>query len=220
MTVAPVPLLAANLDWLEGLFVVVMVLFWIGSQIVAVFRRPAPRQPPVERRPPPAAPPAGADDPRDALARQIEDFLRDRAAGGRPQPPRDPRGPVATPAELRRRIEATQPRPQQSPKPQRPQPIAPAATAAPQPPAAGRQMGGLGGHSGDIARHVREAFTPHVAAAASSAARPTPSAARPAVAAPAPAARAADIIALLRQPAVLRQLVVAREILDRPEHRW
>jgi hypothetical protein len=40
------------------------------------------------------------------------------------------------------------------------------------------------------------------------------------VAAPAPAARAADIIALLRQPAVLQQLVVAREILDRPEHRW
>lgn len=220
MTVAPVPLLAANLDWLEGLFVVVMVLFWIGSQIRAVFRRPAPRQPPVERRPPPAAPPAGADDPRDALARQIEDFLRDRAAGGRAQPPRDPRGPVATPAELRRRIEATQSRPQQSPKPQRPQPIAPAAPAAPQPPAAGRQMGGLGGHSGDIARHVREAFTPPAASAASSAARPTPSAARPAVAAPAPAARAADIIALLRQPAVLQQLVVAREILDRPEHRW
>jgi hypothetical protein len=81
-------------------------------------------------------------------------------------------------------------------------------------------MGGLGGHSGDIARQVRAAFTPPAASAASSAARPTPSAARPAVAAPAPAARAADIIALLRQPAVLQQLVVAREILDRPEHRW
>ncbi len=68
-------------------------------------------------------------------------------------------------------------------------------------------MGGLGGHSGDIARHVRAAFAPQSGEGAALAARPV-------------APLAAEIATLLRGPAALRQLVLAREILDRPEHRW
>ncbi len=207
MTIAFVPLFAANLDWLEALFVAFVVLSWIGAQIRAVFRRPPPREPPVVRpQAPPAGPPAD-DDPRAELARQIEAFLRD--ASGRTPAARDPRRPIETPAEARRRAAAPPPRP---PKPARPQPAAAAAA-----PATGRPMGGLGGHAGDVARHVREAFATPAAAGATAALTP-PAVAGGAAARPAPTSAA--IAALLRRPALLRELVIAREILDRPEHRW
>ena len=210
MAVAFVPLFAANLDWLEALFVAFVVLSWIGAQIRAVFRR----QPPVVRPQAPPPGPAADDDPRAELARQIESFLRD--ASGRPPAPRDPRRPIEPPAEVRRRTAAAPPRPPKPPVSPRPRP----ATAA-APPVAGRPMGGLGGHAGDVARHVREAFAtpgepkPAAAATAAPLAPPIPGGA-PAGTAP----TAAAIAALLRRPAALRELVIAREILDRPEHRW
>jgi hypothetical protein len=196
-----VPLLALNIDWLEGLFGAVVVLLWIGAQIRSVFRKAAvPREPVVVRRParPPA--PAGNDDGQSEITRQIEAFLRE--AAGRGQPPRDSRRPLETPAEQRRRAAAP-------PRPARPLKAAPAArplaAAQPRPAEIGGPMGGLGGHSGDIARHVREAFAPQSGADAAPVARPP---------------LADEIAALTRGPLALRQLVLAREILDRPEHRW
>jgi hypothetical protein len=78
-----------------------------------------------------------------------------------------------------------------------------------------RAMGSLGGHAGDVSRHVRDAFAhklDHLPAGLGHADVAVPPAA---AAGPAP-----DIAALLRSPATLRQLVIVREILDRPVDRW
>jgi hypothetical protein len=204
-----VPLLAVNFEWLEGLFGALVVLLWIGAQIRAVFRKvAAPREPVVVRRPVQPAAPAGDDDPRIEIGRQIEAFLRD--AAGRGQSPSDPRRQLEAPADQRRRVATAPPRPARPRKTTaavRPQPAAPAAPLAPRLPDGGRPMGGLGGHTGDIARHVRAAFAPQVESGAVPAARPA-------------SPLATEIAALLRGPEALRHLVLAREILDRPEHRW
>lgn len=210
---APPLLIAAGLDWLEALLPLLFVLFWIVSQIRNLFRAAGgdarPARPIPERAVP--RPPEDEDASRE-LARQIEEFMRrsggERApsapAGQRPGPRSRP---VETPAELRRR----QPPPRQPAK--RRQPSAPPPLPAPpaEPP-----LGALGGHAADISRHVHDAFAQeleHLPAGLAS----------PASAASAPAGigrSRVDIATLLRSPATLRDLVLIREVLDRPVDRW
>jgi len=81
------PVVAAGIDWLEGLLPLLFVLFWIISQVVNVIRRVAgeggrPQPAPVV----PKRPPAPADDAREALERQIDEFLR-QSRGGRDREP-------------------------------------------------------------------------------------------------------------------------------------
>jgi hypothetical protein len=205
------PVVAAGIDWLEGLVPLLFVLFWIVSQVVNFIRsvagdggRPGPA-PVVPRRPPPVA-----DDAREALERQIGEFLK-QSRGDRD------RRPAATPAAPR--PEARHPRP---PKPVQ-RPAAPRAASRVPPPLptasprlSDRHLQPLGDAGDDIAEHVDGAFAHdlrHRAAPSSAAATRTATA-------PSTATTAADLAAALRDPATLRRLVLVREVLERPTDRW
>lgn len=199
-----IPVVAAGIDWLEGLLPLLFVLFWIVSQVVNLIRRvagdagragPAPV---AARRPPPPT-----DEAREALERQIAEFLqqsrRDRVtapAAPRPAPQR-PRPP--------------------KPATRRSSPVA-ASRVPPPPPAAtpriaDRHLEPLGDAGDDIAEHVDGAFAQDLRHRVSPTAATAP-------AAPPQAAIAADLAAALRDPATLRRLVLVREVLERPVDRW
>jgi hypothetical protein len=196
-------LLAARFDWLEGLLPLVFVLIWVVSQVMSVFRKAAggdagrraapPARPP---RRPPAAAGEVADNRPGELDREIEEFLR-RSLGDprhrKPVPPSPAPSPAAKP-------------PKQKPRPQRPTTaggpprVPPVPSVPPQRP-----------QGGDITRHVESAFA-HDLAHESPTSEPAPP---PALVSP-----ATDLAATFRSPAGLRQLVLMREILERPVHRW
>lgn len=203
------PVVAAGIDWLEGLLPLLFVLFWIVSQVVTLIRRvagdgarPGPA-PVVPRRPPPPA-----DDVRESLERQIEEFLKgSRGERGR--------GSATTPAAPR--PEARRPRP---PKPVQ-RPAAPVATSRVPPPLpktpprlSDRHLQPLGEAGDDVAEHVDGAFANDLRHRAS------PSAAAATSNAPPSDTTAADLAAALRDPATLRRLVLVREVLERPVDRW
>lgn len=66
---------------------------------------------------------------------------------------------------------------------------------------------------GDVARHVQEAFAKDLAHA-------SPSGTAGHAATAAPPSPPIDLIAALRSPEDLRRLIIVREILDVPAHRW
>jgi hypothetical protein len=208
---AVAPLFAAGIDWLEGLLPLVFVVFWLVSQVVNLVRRVAgdggrPQGRPVAppRRPAPVEQP---DDIRTALERQIEEFLRQ--SDQRPQPRRpDPAARVVE-------------RPEKK-KPQRPAPrvadrTPPKAVAAPAKKVSERQLRPLGDAGDDVEEHVRDAFAHDLVHRESSLAPPR--AAREGERARA-VGGGIDLAAALRDPASLRNLVIVREILERPLTRW
>lgn len=251
-TSMPMPLppviLAAGLDWLEGLLPVLFVIIWIVSQVWAVFRRAAGPQGPRGGGPqggPPARPPrpraAGEPAPaqrpdvrgRTELERQIEEFLRESRGG---QPPRPAEAGGAG-----ERRPAARPAPAASPRPaRRPERQAGAgerrgtttAGGAAVPAAPAGDAGGRGATERTGAARQREAATTtfggdiarHVDAAFASDLkhRIAPAAVSPAVpaAVPALAEQPDAIVDLLRDPESLRRLVIIREVLDRPVERW
>jgi hypothetical protein len=203
-------LFAAGLDWLEMVLPVLFVLFWIVSQVFNAFRAVGRggQRPPVVRPPRPGADPPRADEIREQLERQIGDFLRQAGRHGQPgerpkQPPEQ--RPAARPAAK------TMPQPVTKTVASRTPPRLP-----PAPPAPGdRRPAAPSG--GDVARHVREAFahelehlSPQIASGA-----PAPGDARRPEPPP-----AAELVAMLHNPATLRQLILLREVLDRPTDRW
>jgi hypothetical protein len=193
----PGVVVAAGLDWLEGLLPFLFVLIWIVSQVMNLFRGAANKQavPPAakpRRQIPPPVPPRAAE-PGDRLDVEIEEFLR-RSLGRPPQPPPAPVKPVKPPRQRPRRPAA-----------------APASAPVPVPSAAvtAQQTRESGG---DIAGHVTDAFahdlaheSPDRIAAATSVTPPT---------------AASDLLAALRAPGGLRQLILMREVLERPTDRW
>ena len=227
----PPVLLAAGLDWLEGLLPVLFVLFWLVSQVWAVFRRVAgppqqPAGPPAPRLPRPPRPlgddalaPAGQGDAlaRETLERQIEAFLRETNAR-LPRPPDD----VGERGERRTR---PKPRPTtttgaRGPRPGERVPSAATGTAQATKTATSNDPAGdlrqrhvvtnAGGT--DVSKHVTEAFATdlkHRIAPADAPLQP-----------PVVADRGVDLVSMLREPATLRALVVMREVLDRPVERW
>lgn len=201
------PVLAAGIDWLDGLVPLLFVLFWIVSQVVTLIRRVAGDG--GRPGPAPVVPPRPADDAREVLERQIGEFLRE-SRGDRGRAPAVK--PVASRPEPRR------PKP---PKPVQRQATPGAASRVPPPlPAApprlsDRHLQPLGEAGDDIAEHVDGAFAHdlrHRAAASSAAATVTGSASGGTI--------AADLAAALRDPATLRRLVLVREVLERPVDRW
>ena len=233
----PAPLLAIDL---EGLLPFLFVAFWIVSQVFAAIKRagqgaaPPPGRPrPV---PGPARPPQNVDEARREMARQIEDFLRQASGQERPadRPPQAPARPQRQPpaAPAGRPAAGRQRPPQRSATPAERTPAGrpPAAAAPPKPAAGGRklepQIGAApittlkpsladrdaGGREREtVERHVREAFSrdlPHLAADAADTPRP------------AAATSAESLVRKLRDPATIRDLVILREILDRPVDRW
>jgi len=252
----PVPLVAAidPRDLLEYLVPILFAVFWILSRLAAVVRRLAgpPVKPPAvppeilrelsRRGPRPAVPPAAparplpaagqAADPREELARQIEEFLsvRGTPAAQRNMAPRPaaPKPPAQRPAAQKPVTQAPGPQRQQAPRAAHaPRPSKTAAPAAPRPaaqpvPVAGGTVGsgtvgGLASRSSDVARHLDESFPEEGRPGLPGATRGPVRQAAP-VAPTAPVA--AELVAALRDPDSLRRLILLREILDRPVARW
>ncbi len=231
-------LLAAGLDWLEGLLPVLFVIIWIVSQVWAVFRRAAgPQRPLAGPAPRPRA--GGEPDPaqrpdvrgRTELERQIEAFLRESRGE---QPPR-PAGADGRGAGQAAPAPATGMRPAR--RPERPSgggqrrdtttaggAVRPAVTAGEPGPQVATDRAGTTRKrdaatttfGGDIARHVDEAFASDLKHRIAPATMPP---AMPA-AVPTLAAQHGAIVDLLREPESLRRLVIIREVLDRPVERW
>ena len=234
--------LAAN-DWLEGLVPFLFFVIWIVSQVVAGVRRiggggkvaggdpnagrpvgPAPGQ--VREVRPPVVP-VGEPDRRaaqDDLQRQIEAFRRGQAAGGIPDPPRrTPSNPPALPkAPPRREPVAGKPaaaRGQEGGVRRSPAPTANRSAAAPArqgTPPANNPPPILGGHGGEIGRHVDGAFAHDLAHAG---VRPG-SSDQSAVAPQTVPTVAHELVAMFRDPKTIRQVILLREVLDRPIDRW
>ena len=242
LATAPPVLLAAGLDWLEGLLPVVFVLIWIVSQVWAVFRRAAaPQRPaggPVPRpvRPRAAgdrAPVERPDGPgRTELERQIEEFLLesrgrqvqqpDAAAGGRGER-RPATKPRPAPAATTRTTRPSEPRTVAPPR--RGDASAGGAASGAAPAGGGAQDTANAPRTrdalapafgGDVARHVTEAFASDLKH------RIAPAAVTPALPAALPSSveQQGTIVDLLREPDSLRRLVISREVLDRPVERW
>jgi hypothetical protein len=160
--IAPM-LIAAGLDWLEGLLPVVFVLIWIVSQVMNLFRNAAGKQgerpggQPV-RPPRPAARPhrPPAEQQGGDIDREIQESSRDTAIASR--------------------------------------------------------IGGLAGRGGDVADHVAAAFAHDLAhevpvtAGADGSSRGS--------------GLVEELVAAVRSPDELRKLILLREVLDRPIHRW
>jgi len=231
-------LFAAGFDWLEALLPFLFVAFWIVSQVFAVFRRlqgggrqqpppPRPRFDPVRDRPRPPQP-AGEDaaDPRSVLEKQIAEFLREATGEKKPQPTMQKSEPVA----------ATRPQP---PRPER---RADADRRAPQPPRAAapvrrerepkknavtREAAARITETApqqpqpqteSVARHVHDAFSRELTHLRGTITQDEPQAGG-AARASAPT-QAEELMHLLRNPATVRQVILLREILDRPVDRW
>jgi hypothetical protein len=226
---------AAGLDWLEGLLPALFVGFWILSQVFAIFRRPANRGeqvPPVGRDTQPPLPPPRRQQPnpldagqppdvelegsestteilgdRARLEREIKEFLTSR----RSDTSRAEARPEAA-SEQRPRQRGDTRRIRGAGKPARgagsgappPFPPPPVAIDGPQPPVSGS----------DIARHVDEAFAHDLAHA-------VPAGRAENAVAPLPQPTSSHgLAALLRNPATIRQVMVMREVLERPVERW
>lgn len=225
--VAALPL--AAVDWLELVLPVLFVIFWLVSQIVALVQRvrgagnaAPPQRPPVvvQARPrPPVAQPAA----RDRLELEIEAFRRAQAEAAAkgdpaarpaaPDRPAQPRPPVR-PGEPARPAQGQRPAAAQRTVPTQPAKRATAARPAPSEPARPAP--------GGVARHVEEAFS-HDLAHSSGGIHPALGVAPSSSAAAGEAAdrsTAAALAAMMRSPATVRQVMLLREILDRPVHRW
>jgi hypothetical protein len=204
------PLLAAGLDWLEGLLPLLFVVIWIASQVLNLFRggrrgeavKPpanpqAERRPgPVPRAPQPVRPAAGGAPNGDlALDREIEAFLRRTLQ-------RDQQTDVVElPAPSRPRRNGGKP-PRRRSRSQAEAVTVPPLPATPRSSAKGE----------DIASHVEHAFAHDLAHAS-----PTTIDSRPPQVAD---SSAAALMAAIQSPGGLRQLVLMHEVLERPTHRW
>ena len=221
-------LFAAGFDWLEALLPFLFVAFWIVSQVFAVFRRlqgggrqqppppPRPRFDPVRDRPRPPQP-AGDDaaDSRSVLEKQIAEFLREATGEKKPQPTiNQPTMQKSEPGT------ATRPQPPRAAAPVRRErePKKNAVTresaariteTAPQQPQS---------QSESVARHVQDAFSRELTHLRGAITQDEPQAgAAPRTSAP---TQAEELMHLLRNPVTVRQVILLREILDRPVDRW
>ena len=161
---------------------------------------------------------------QDDLQRQIEAFRRGQAAGGIPDPPRrTPSNPPALPKAPPRREpvagKPAAPRGQEGSVRRSPAPTANRSAAAPArqgTPSANNPPPILGGHAGEIGRHVDGAFAHDLAHAGI---RPG-SSDQSAVAPQTVPTVAHELVAMFRDPKTIRQVILLREVLDRPIDRW
>jgi hypothetical protein len=161
---------------------------------------------------------------QDDLQRQIEAFRRGQAEGGIPDPPRrTPSNPPALPKAPPRREpvagKSAAPRGQEGGVRRSPAPTANRSAAAPArqgTPPANSPPPILGGHAGEIGRHVDGAFAHDLAHAGI---RPG-SSDQSAVAPQTVPTVAHELVAMFRDPKTIRQVILLREVLDRPIDRW
>lgn len=174
-------------------------------------RPQGPSRSPPPSRPQPPAPVAGQRRPSTLSPRERDEALRPRQGqaqdGTRRVDARSPRDR----SEQAATTEATRP------GAKKPRPAKPPAAAAARSPSLTRLDGGDGAGE-SVERHVNEAFgreLPHLAAAQGGS-----SALPPVEAVPARPSMADDLVRKLRDPASIRELIVLREVLDRPVSRW
>lgn len=249
MMAAPVAtcvLLAAGFDWLEALLPVAFVLFWIISQVIAVIRRVqggnGRRPQPLPRVEPPRAPaqplPEEAAGWRGELERQIAEFLRE-SQGLPPERPQEKLAPRPTASGQRRGDGSEQGRVRektrsagrpvtskpatnrQPPRPTvrpAPMPAQPTTATAGRGAGAGTAAGGEPAAQGSVARHVQEAFPRPMSHLEGTLVHDAP----PMIGDPAikPVAATDAFVRMLRDPATIRQVILMREVLDRPVDRW
>jgi hypothetical protein len=242
----PVPFLPLAVDWdelISAIIPVLLTVFWILGHLMG--GKPKPKQAPPRPRvvPPPAQPVApgpGGPQPtlEETLRREVEEFMR-RAQGRAPDgpkrepamaapPQRGPRpaSPVAErPQPPRRLAEAPRPQSASSASPPRaPLPSAAAPTSVEQHVAehlrgakvlaAHAQTLGAGVAQADerLEERLREKFVHSLGTLEHRAADPQQKATR------SPAAK--QLFELLSTPGGMRQVILANEILRRPEERW
>ncbi|MEI6255659.1 MAG: hypothetical protein WCQ77_03345 [Planctomycetota bacterium] len=196
-------LLAAGFDWLEAILPFLFVAFWIVSQVFGLFRRlqGGGQKPPLlprfdpERigRGRPPLPAGDAEGPRTELQKQIEEFLREATGEQRPKP-------VATKPMIKPMIKKPNPRREVAAK--KP-PAMPLSTAE---------------KTESVARHVHDAFGTELKHLRGGLGFEERQAATVEPAGVAPQAK--DLVKMLRDPATIRQVILLREILDRPIDRW
>lgn len=184
-------LLAAGLDWIEGLLPILFVVIWLVSQVLGLFRRAAAKPAAGPVRPPvPGGRRGRADAREEPLDQEIEEFLRrtlqrDAEPGDERRPPRRLRSGGRS---KQRRRQASVPTPPPLPEP------------------AGERR------QEDVAGHVAAAFADDLIHASPQSDNDQPRAV--------PASPATELVSALRTPGGLRQLILMREVLERPTHRW
>jgi hypothetical protein len=238
--IATCVLLAAGFDWLEALLPFLFVAFWIVSQVFAVFRRlqgggrqqppPLPRFDPARDRPRPPQPAnEDAADSRSVLEKQIAEFLREATGEKKRQPTINQ--PTMKKSEPRAATRPQLPQPERRADADRRAPQAPRAAApvrrepkkntvtreaaarvtetAPQQPQP---------QSESVARHVQDAFSRELTHLRGTITQEEPQAG--AASRTSPPTPAEELMHLLRNPVTVRQVILLREILDRPVDRW
>lgn len=196
-------LIAAGLGWLEGLLPLLFVVIWIVSQVMGVLRKAGQAR--REAAGPPQLRDAGDNAARDpqGLDREIEEFLKRSLSG---QPKRQPSPPSPSSRERSRQRGSGQR--QRPPVTAGQPPLLPVEQSLVQQiRMAATRVGAV-----DISSHVEAAFAHDLAHESPGmiASRPTnQQAAHP----------AAHLVAALRSPEGLRQLILMREILERPAFR-
>jgi hypothetical protein len=240
-SIATCVLFAAGFDWLEALLPFLFVAFWIVSQVFAVFRRlqgggrqqpppPLPRFDPARDRPRPPQPAAeDAADPRSVLEKQIAEFLREATGEKKPQPTINQ--PTMKKSEPGAATRPQPPRPERRADADRRAPQAPRAAAPvrrePKKNAVAREAAARINEtapqqpqpqSESVARHVQDAFSRELTHLRGTITQDEPQAGGASrTSAPTPAE---ELMHLLRNPVTVRQVILLREILDRPVDRW
>ena len=208
-------LMAAGLDWLEGLLPLLFVVIWIVSQVMGTLRKAGQAR--RQAAEPPQLREAGDNAARDpqGLDREIEEFLK-RSLGG--QPKRQPPSPPPSPSSRERSRQRGSGQRQRPPVTAGQPPLLPVQQSRVQQSRVQQsrvqqsRMEATRVGAADISSHVEAAFAHDLAheSPGLTASRPTnQQAAHP----------AAHLIAALRSPEGLRQLILMREILERPAFR-
>lgn len=208
-------LIAAGLGWLEGLLPLLFVVIWIVSQVMGVLRKAGQAR--REAAGPPQLRDAGDNAARDpqGLDREIEEFLKRSLSG---QPKRQPSPPPPSPSSRERSRQRASGQRQRPPVSSGQPPLLPVQQSRVQQPLDQQslvqqiRMAATRVGAADISSHVEAAFAHDLAheSPGMTASRPTnQQAAHP----------AAHLVAALRSPEGLRQLILMREILERPAFR-
>ena len=203
-------LIAAGLGWLEGLLPLLFVVIWIVSQVMGVLRKAGQAR--REAAEPPQLRDAGDNAARDpqGLDREIEEFLKRSLSG---QPKRQPSPPPPSPSSRERSRQRASGQRQRPPVSSGQPPLLPVQQSRVQQSLDQQiRMAATRVGAADISSHVEAAFAHDLAheSPGMTASRPTnQQAAHP----------AAHLVAALRSPEGLRQLILMREILERPAFR-
>jgi hypothetical protein len=233
-------LFAAGFDWLEALLPFLFVAFWIVSQVFAVLRRlqgggrqqpppPRPRFDPGRDRPRPPQPAAeDGIDVRSELEKQIAEFLREATGEKKPDPAVRKMKPVKPVASARPQAPRPERRDADRRGPQTPRSAAPSKRELDQKTVAVREIAARPPamppqqqqpQSESVARHVQDAFSQELRHLRGTITQDDAqqTGGNPRTSAP---TQADELVHLLRNPATVRQMILLREVLDRPVDRW